>query len=60
MMFWSSRSDRPDESVIRVDACCPVRLSLAVTLTIPSVLISNVTSISTSPRAPRWKFENSN
>ena len=53
MMFWISPSESPDESVMRVDARLPVRLSLAVTFTIPSVLISNVTSISTSPRAPR-------
>ena len=60
MMFLISRSERPEDSVMRVEACSPVRLSRAVTFTMPSVLISNVTSISTSPRAPRWKSENSN
>ena len=47
-----SDSDRPDESVMRVEAASPVARSRAVTFTMPSVLISKVTSISTSPRRP--------
>ena len=45
---------------MRVDDCCPVSRSRAVTSTMPSALISKVTSMATSPRRALRKPENSN
>ncbi len=50
MIFFSSSSVRPPEAVTVIDCCWPVSLSFAETETMPSELMSKVTSISTSPR----------
>ena len=46
----SSSSVRPEVAVTVIDCRCPVATSRAETPTMPSALISKVTSISTSPR----------
>src|SRR5262249_32518221 len=57
---WMSASLRPELREMVVEVFCPVSVSAAETLTIPSVLISKVTSIFTSPRYPTRKPANSN
>ena len=53
MIRFSSSSVRPEVAVTVMDCCCPVSTSRAETPTMPSALISKVTSISTSPRRRR-------
>ena len=60
MISRISPSESPEERVMQVDVAWPVSGSRAVTLTIPSSLISKVTSILTSPRRAFLNPENSN
>ena len=50
MMRRISASVRPEVAVTVIDCCRPVSTSLAETPTMPSALMSKVTSMPTSPR----------